>query len=162
MLGLLYGPTLMFIHDYKSFDYYGPLLAKWCLCFFIYVLSRFVIGFLPRTKHLLILWLQSSHTLILKPKKIKSVNASTFSPSICQELMGPDALILVFWMLNFKPAFSLSSFTFKRGSLAPPCFLPLKWYHLHVWGYWHFSLHSWFWLILHPTQRFSWFTLHIN
>ena len=49
--------------------------------------------------------------MILEPKKIKSVTASTFSSSICHEVMGLDALILVYWMLNFKPAFSLSSFT---------------------------------------------------
>ena len=49
--------------------------------------------------------------MILEPKKIKSVTASTFSSSICHEVMGLDAMILVYWMLNFKPAFSLSSFT---------------------------------------------------
>ena len=59
-------------------------------------LSRFVIAFLPRSKCLLISWLQSPSTVILKPKKIKSVTASTFSPSICHEVMGLDAMILVF------------------------------------------------------------------
>ena len=48
----------------------------------------------------------------LEPKKTKSVNASTFSLSVCHEVMAPDAIILVFWMLSFKSAFSLSSFTF--------------------------------------------------
>ena len=75
------------------------------------MLSNFVIDFLPRRKHLLISWLQSPSTVILKPKKIKSVLISTFSPSVCHEVMGPDAMILVFWKLSFKPAFSLSSFT---------------------------------------------------
>ena len=59
-------------------------------------LSRFVIAFLPRSKSLLISWLQSLPTVILEPKKIKSVTVSIFSPSICQEVMGPDAVILVF------------------------------------------------------------------
>ena len=77
------------------------------------MLSRFVIAFLPRSKRLLISWLQSPSAVILEPKKIKSVTVSTFSPSICHKVMGPDAMILVFWMLSFKPAFSLSS----RGSL---------------------------------------------
>ena len=77
-------------------------------------LSRFVIAFLPRSKSLLISWLQSLPTVILEPKKIKSVTVSIFSPSICQEVMGPDAVILVFWMLSFKPVFSLSSFTFIK------------------------------------------------
>ena len=75
------------------------------------MLTRFVIPFLPRRKHLLISWLQSLFTVILEPKKIKSVTVSTFYPSICHEVMRLDAIILVFWMLRFKPGFSLSSFT---------------------------------------------------
>ena len=78
------------------------------------MLSRLVITFLPRSKCLLISWLQSPSSVILEPKKIKSVTVSTVSPSICHEVMGPDAMILVFWMLSFKPTFSLSSFTFIR------------------------------------------------
>ena len=58
-------------------------------------LSRFVIIFLPRSKRLLISWLQSPSALILEPQKIKSVTVSTFSPSICHEVMGLDAMILV-------------------------------------------------------------------
>ena len=60
------------------------------------MLSRFVIVFLPRSKIILISWLQSQFKVILDPKKIKSVTISTFSPSICHEMMGPDATILVF------------------------------------------------------------------
>ena len=74
-------------------------------------LSRFVIAFLPRINHLILSWLQSPYTVILEPKKIKYVTTSTFSPSVCHEVMGPDTMILVFQMLSFKPAFSLSSFT---------------------------------------------------
>ena len=59
-------------------------------------LSRFVIAFLPRSKHLLISWLHSPSTVILEPKKIKSFTVCIFSPSICHEVMGPDAMILVF------------------------------------------------------------------
>ena len=59
-------------------------------------LSRFVIAFLPRNKQLLISWLQSPSTVILEPKKIKPVTVSIFTPSICLEVMGPDARILVF------------------------------------------------------------------
>ena len=70
------------------------------------MLSRLVITFLPRSKHLFISWLQSPCAVILEPPKIKS---ATVSPSICHELMGPDALIFVFWILSFKPTFSLSS-----------------------------------------------------
>ena len=60
------------------------------------LLSRFVIAFLPRRKCLLILWLQSPFIVILEPKKIKSVAVATFSPAICHEVMGPDAMILIF------------------------------------------------------------------
>ena len=60
------------------------------------ILSRMVITFLPRSKHLFISWLQSPSAVILEPKKIKSVTVSTVSPSICHEVMGPDATILVF------------------------------------------------------------------
>ena len=72
------------------------------------VLSRLVITFVPRSKCLLIPLLQSPSAVILEPRKIKS---ATVSPSICHKVMGPDAMILVFWMLSFKPTFSLSSFT---------------------------------------------------
>ena len=78
------------------------------------MLSRLVITFLPRSKRLLISWLQSPPAVILEPKKIKSATVSTVSPSFCHEVMGPDAKIFVFWMLSFKPAFSLSSFTFIK------------------------------------------------
>ena len=78
------------------------------------MLSRLVITFLPRSESLLISWLQSPSSGILEPPKIKSDTVSTVSPSICHELIGPDAMILVFWMLSFKPTFSLSSFTFHQ------------------------------------------------
>ena len=60
------------------------------------MLSRLVIAFLPRSKHLLISWLQSQSVVILEPKKIKSVSVSIVSPSVCHEMMGADAMILVF------------------------------------------------------------------
>ena len=60
------------------------------------MLSRLAIAFLPRNKHLLISWLQSLSAVILEPKKIKSVTVSIVSPSICHEVMGPDAMIFVF------------------------------------------------------------------
>ena len=65
------------------------------------MLSRFVIGFLPRSKRPLILWLQSLAAVILEPKKIKYVIASTFSPCICHEVMAPDAMILIFLNVEF-------------------------------------------------------------
>ena len=75
------------------------------------MLSRLVIAFLPRSKCLLISWLQSPSTVSLEPPKIKSVAVSTVYPSLCHEVMGPDTMI---WMLSFKPTFSLSSLTFIK------------------------------------------------
>ena len=82
-----------------------------------------VTTFLPRSKRLLISWLQSPSAVILKPKKIKSDTVSIVSPSISHEVMGLDAMILVFSMLSFKATFSFSSFTyitwlFSSSSLA--------------------------------------------
>ena len=91
-----------------------PLLLLPSIFPSIGVFSRFVIAFLPRSKHLLISWLQPLSIVILEPKKIKPVSVSIVSPSICHEVMGPDAIIFVFRMLTVKPAFSLSSFTFSK------------------------------------------------
>ena len=76
------------------------------------MLSRLVIAFLPRSKHLLISWLKSPSAVILEPQKISQ--CFIVSPSICHEVMGPDAMILLFWKLRLKPTFSLSSFTFIK------------------------------------------------
>ena len=76
------------------------------------MLSRLAIAFLPRNKCLLISWLPLPSAVILEPPKIKS---ATVLPSTYYEVMGPDAMILVFWLLNFKWTFSLSSFTFIKS-----------------------------------------------
>ena len=84
------------VHDYRKnhsldhMDVVGKVVSLFN------TLSRFVISFLSRSKHLLILQLQSPSAVILEPRKIKSVTVSTFSPAICHEVMGPDAMILVF------------------------------------------------------------------
>ena len=60
------------------------------------MLSRLVIAFLPKSKHILVSWLQSPSAVFLEPKKIKPVTVSVVPPSICHEVMGPDAMILVY------------------------------------------------------------------
>ena len=75
-------------------------------------LSRFVIAFLPRSKGVLISWLQSPFAVILESKKIKSVTVSIVSASVCREVMRPDDLS--FLNAELKPAFPLSSFTFFK------------------------------------------------
>ena len=77
------------------------------------------------------------------------------------KVMGPDAMIFVFWMLSFNPSFSLSSFTFIKR-LFSSSLSAIGWYHLHIWGYWYFSQPYWFQLVLHPAQHFSWCILHIS
>ena len=100
-------------------------LTIWTFVSKVNTLSRFVIAFLPRSKCLPVSWLQlPSSDFGVQEEKICHCfhfffylpwnDASTFS-SICHEVMGPDAMILVFWMLSFKPAFSLSSFTFLKS-----------------------------------------------
>ena len=78
------------------------------------MLPRLVIAFLPRSKCLLISWLQSPFAVILEALKIQSFTVSIVSPSICHEATGPDAMILVIWMLSFKPSFSVSAITFLK------------------------------------------------
>ena len=96
------------------------------------MLSRFVIAFLPRSKHLLISWLQTPSAVILESKKIKSVILPIFSPSICHEMIGPDAMIFVFRILSLNHLFHSPLSLLSRGSLVPLCFLPEGWCHLHI------------------------------
>ena len=127
---------------------------------FFNTLSRFVIAFLPRGKHLLISWLQSPSTVILEPKKRKSVTASTFSPSICYEVIGPN----FFLMLCLKPAFSLSSSILIKKLFSSSSFSGMRYaeYHLHIWDCCYFSWKCWFQLVTHPARHFAWCTLHIS
>ena len=87
------------------------------------MLSRLVLTFFPRSKHLLISWLQSPSAVILESKKIKP---AMVSPSICHEVIGLDAMILVLWMLSFKPTFSLSSFTFLKMLFSSSSFSAIR------------------------------------
>ena len=120
MLSLPYGPALT--TGKTNFDYtvrkVMPLLFN--------MLSRFVITFLPRSKCLLISWLQSPSTMILEPKKMKFVLLPFFPIYLPWSDETRCHLILVFWMLSFKPTFSLSSFTlpWRRTRQPIPVFLP--------------------------------------
>ena len=125
------------------------------------ILSKIVTAFLPRSKHLFISWLQSPSAMILEPKKIKSVTVSTFSPSICQKVMGLDAMIFILWILSFKPAFPLSSFTLKRLFSSSSLSAIRVVYHLHIWGCWYFSQQSWFQVEIYTVWNFTQCTLLI-
>ena len=121
------------------------------------MLFRFVIAFHPRSKHHLISWLQSPTTVILESKKMKSITVSTFSPSICHEVMGPDAMILVFWMLSFKPTYSLSSFTFFKRLFSSSSLSAFRVILSEVVDI--FSQKSWFQYVIHLVWYLSWCTL---
>ena len=96
-LSLLHGPTLTSIHDHWKNHSFDETDLCWQVMSLLFdMLSRLVIAFLPRSKRLLISWLQSPTAVILEPPKIKSFTVSIASPSICHEVMGPDAMILVF------------------------------------------------------------------
>ena len=100
------------------------------------MLSRFVIAFLQTSKHLLISWLKLSSVVILELPKIKSLTVSIVSPSICHEVMGPNAMIFIFWMGRLSQMFHSPLSLSSRDSLVPLHFLPWWWCHLHIWGYW--------------------------
>ena len=82
--------------------------------------------FLPRSKCLLISWLQSPSSVILEPLKIKSVTVSNATPSTCHEVMGLDAMIFIFWIFRFKPAFSLPSFIFIKRLFCSSLFSAIR------------------------------------
>ena len=115
-------------------------LAVWTflskvMCLLFNTLPRFFVAFLPRSKHLLISWLQSPSAVILEPKKVKYVHYFHLFHFYLPWSDGTGCHNLsLFLMLSFKTAFSLSSFTFIRGLFAPLYFLPLEWYHMHIWG----------------------------
>ena len=95
--GQLYSPNLTSVHDYwKNIALTRQTFVGKVMPLLFNMLSRLVIAFLPRSKHLLITWLQSPSAVILEPPNIKSDTDSTVSPFICHEVMGVDAMILVF------------------------------------------------------------------
>ena len=104
-----------FIHDYwKTHKFENLDLCKQSTVSAFKYSPRFVIVIFPRSKNLLISYLQSQFAVLLEPEKMKSLTVCIVSPSICNDMLGPDAMIFIFKILNFKPVFSLSSFTFIR------------------------------------------------
>ena len=128
-------------------------------------LSRLVIAFLPKSKCLLISWLQSPYAVILEPRKLSPSLFPLLPHRLAMkwwDLFLWDAIIVVFWMLSFKAVFSLSSFTFiKRffssSSLSAIRVVSSAYLRLLI-----FPLQSWFWLVLHPSWHFTWCTLSIS
>ena len=132
VLKLLYGPTVIYIHYFwknHSSDLSPYSVHRWTfvlkgMSLHFNVLSRLALAFLPRSKRLLISWLQSPSAVILQPRKIKSVTVSIVSPSIFHKVMGPDAIILVFWMLSLSHLLHSPLSLSSRGSLVSLGLLP--------------------------------------
>ena len=160
-LSFLYSATLTSVYDYWKtvvltiWTFVGKLMSL-----FFNRLCRFVRAFLARRKCLLISWLLSPSAVLLELKKRKSVTASTFPPSICHEVMRPDAKIFIFLNVEFQASFFILLFThikrlFSSSSLSAirvvsPVFLRLL----------IFSQQSWLQLVIHPAWQFTWCTLH--
>ena len=126
------------------------------------MLSRFVIAFLPRSKHVLISWLQSHSVVILEPKEIEFVTASTFFLLLAMKWWDQMSWSYFFecWVLSQLLHSPLSPSS--RGSFVPLNFLPLEWYYKLIWNCWYFSQQTWFQLMIYPPQHFPRCTLHIS
>ena len=121
VFSFLYSPTLTSIHDYWK----SIALTRWTfvgkvMSLLLNMLSRMDIAFLPRSKRLLISWLHSSSAVILEPPQKRVCHCF----HCFHKVMGPDAMIFVFWMLSFKPTFHSPLSLSSRGFLVPLHFLP--------------------------------------
>ena len=128
----------------------------------ISLLFRLVMAFLPRSKCLLISWLQSPSAVILEPKKIKPVTVSIVSLSICHEVMGPDAMILVFWMLKFWASFFPLSFTFIKRLFSSSSLSAIRMASSAYLRLLLFLLTILILLVFYPAWHFAWCNLHIG
>ena len=124
-------------------------------------LSRFVIAFLPRSKHLLISWPHSLSVVILEPKERKC-HCFHFSPIYMPWSDGTGCHDFIFWMLSFKPVFSFSSFTFIKRLFTSFLLSAIRMVSSAYLRYWYFSQQSWFQLVIHPAWHFTWCNLHIS
>ena len=159
MLSLLYGPTLKSVHDT------GKNIAL-TICTFVFdkvisllfnILSRFVIVFLPFSFMAAV-----SVSIDFGAQESTICHCFHFFFFICYKVMELEIMILVFWMLSFKPGFSFSSLILIKRLLVLLPFLPLEWYHLNFWSCWYFSWQSSFQLVIHPVPHFTWRTLHVS
>ena len=125
VFNFLYSSTLMSICDYwKDHSFYYMDLVDKVMSLLFNMLSRLVIAFLPRSKRLLISWLQSPSVVILRAQENKICHSFHCFPIYYHEVMGPDAKILVFWMLTLSQLFHFPLSLSSRGSLVLLHFLP--------------------------------------
>ena len=124
------------------------------------MLSKLITAFLPRNKHLWISWLQSPSTVILEPPKIKVSHCFHCFPIYFPKSDGNKCHIFVFWMLSFKPTFSLSTFTFIKRLFGSSSLSAIRMCCLRIWCCGYFSQQYGFQFELHPAQHFAPCTLH--
>ena len=161
MLSFLYSSTLTSTHDGKTIALTRRTFVSKVMSLLLNMLSRFVIAFFPRSKCLLISQLQSLSAVILEPKKIKSVTVSIVSIYLpCS--FGTGCHDLSFLNAEYKPAFSLFSFTFIKRLFCTSSFSTIKVVSSVYLRLLLFSLQSWFQLVFYPAQHFAWCTLHIS
>ena len=127
-------------------------------------LSRFFIAFIPRSKRLLLFVAVVTVHRDFRAPQNKICYCFHFFPHLFAVMWWdlsdgmPQSSLFKCWVLSQLFHSPLSSLS--RNSLVPLCFLPLEWYHLHIWGCWYFSQQSWFQLGIHPAWHFTWCTLH--
>ena len=163
VLSLLYGQlSYPYVTTGKTIVLTRQIFVGKVMSLLFNMLSRLVIAFLSRS--------QASFNFMAAVTICSDFGAQENKVSLfplfpylfTSKVMGPDAMIFVFWMSSFKPSFSLSSFTFIKRLFSFSLLSAIGWCHLHVWAYWYFSWPSWFQLVLHPAWHFAWCTLHIS
>ena len=164
VLSLLYGPVLTLVcgywksHSFDLWSFVGKVMFP-----LLNMLSRFIIVFLQRSKDLLF------HGFSHHPQWFESLRKENLSlipllPLLFGMKRLDTVILLGFWMLNFKPAFSLCSLIlirrlFSSSSLSA---VRVEWYPLHIWGCWYVSQQCWSQLVLHAAWHFGWWTLCIS
>ena len=131
------------------------------LSLLLITLSRLLIVFLQRSECLNFLAVVNTCS-DFGAQENKICHHFHFPPSIWNEVMGLDAMILIVWYWLSSQLFHSPLSPSSRNFRVPLHFLPLKWYHLHISGCWSFSWQSWFQLVIHPVWHFTWCNLHIN
>ena len=136
--------TIQLFHSYwknHSFDYMDPCQQSMSLL--LHILSRFIIAFLPKSK--LFLNFMAAVTILCDfgAQENKICHCFHFSPIYLPWSNGTQCHDLSFLKLHFKPTFPFSFAPSSTGSLVPLRFLPVEWYHLHIWDCWYFSQQSW-------------------
>ena len=126
------------------------------------MLSMFVLTFLPRSKRLLISWLQSPSIDFGTPPQNKVCHCFHYFPFYLPWSDGTRCYGLSFLNVEFKPTFSLSSFTFIKKLFSSSSLTAIRMVSSAYLSYWYFFQQSWFHIVLHPVQHFSWCTLHIS